>query len=447
MPKMPKPEPLPAAGPSREEIARIEVGHTTVAPRTVRVLVALFLTAIAVVPIVEWAGLHALRAASAATPWSHLSKIPGEIHSYLVGATTLENPGLWRDIVSMNRIALAGLSGFERALEDQSVLGRSLRPPAQALMTDWLGAGNERVYAGRDGWLFYRQDVEHITGRGFLEPAQIERRIAAAAEWDTPPQPDPREAIVRFTRDLEARGITLIVMPTPLKPGIHPEMLARRYAQADGVLQNPSYRAFVEDLEREGVRVFDPSELLAAARRTGPQYLSTDTHWRPETMEMVAEGLGGFIAANVVLPVTADPGYRVERSEVRNTGDIARMLDLPEDAPLFPPEAVWLRRIMQSDGRPWRSSRDADLLVLGDSFTNIYALESMAWGTSAGFAEQLAYAMRRPVDRLVQNDEGAFTTRAMLQRDPQRLSGKRVVVYQFAARELAFGDWKVIPLR
>ena len=34
--------------------------------------------------------------------------------------------------------------------------------------------------------------------------------------------------------DLEARGITLIVMPTPLKPGVHPEMLARRLRRRDG---------------------------------------------------------------------------------------------------------------------------------------------------------------------------------------------------------------------
>ena len=84
--------------------------------------------------------------------------------------------------------------------------------------------------------------------------------------------------------------------------------------------------------------------------------------------------------------------------------------------------------------------------MLGDSFSNIYSLESMGWGTSAGLVEQLSYALRRPIDRLVQNDEGAFATRAMLQRDPARLDGKRVVVYQFAARELAGGDWKVIRL-
>ena len=39
-----------------------------------------------------------------------------------------------------------------------------------------------------------------------------------------------------------------------------------------------------------------------------------------------------------------------------------------------------------------------------------------------------------------------FATRAMLQRTPERLDGKRVVVDQFAERELAFGDWKVIGL-
>jgi hypothetical protein len=27
-----------------------------------------------------------------------------------------------------------------------------------------------------------------------------------------------------------------------------------------------------------------------------------------------------------------------------------------------------------------------------------------------------------------------------------RLAGKRLVIYQFATRELAIGDWKVIPL-
>jgi alginate O-acetyltransferase complex protein AlgJ len=101
--------------------------------------------------------------------------------------------------------------------------------------------------------------------------------------------------------------------------------------------------------------------------------------------------------------------------------------------------------VLASDGTPWRPSRSADVLVLGDSFSNIYSLASMRWGESAGLVEQLGYVLQRPIDRIVQNDEGAYATRAMLRRaGEERLAGKRVVIWQFAARELVSGDWRTI---
>ena len=45
---------------------------------------------------------------------------------------------------------------------------------------------------------------------------------------DELPQPDPRPAILAFHRELAARGITLIVMPTPVKPAF-----TRRSSRAD----------------------------------------------------------------------------------------------------------------------------------------------------------------------------------------------------------------------
>jgi hypothetical protein len=432
---------LPSGGLNREEIAKRDLGHTTIAPATVWVLLVFFLMSIIAVPLVELTIARARSIQGVATAWSHLFSHPSP------PLASMATPhGLWQRITSRNRIVLAALTAFERTLEDDSLIGRSLRPSAQLVMTRRLRAGNERVYPGRDGWLFYRPDVEYVTGRGFLERSQLRRRLEGAPEWETPPQPDPRVAIAQFKRDLDARGIALVLMPTPLKPGVHPERLARRYTGAAGVLHNPSYRQFLDDMRRDGVLVFDPSEALAAARQSEPQYLAADTHWRPETMESIATLAGDFIAAEARLPIIDDPGYQIERLEIQNRGDIARMLDLPEHANLFPPETVWLRRVLQSDGSPWRSSRDGDVLVLGDSFSNIYTLESMGWGTSAGFVEQLSYALRRPVDRLTQNDQGSFATRAMLQRDPSRLDGKRLVIYQFAARELTDGDWKVLKL-
>lgn len=91
------------------------------------------------------------------------------------------------------------------------------------------------------------------------------------------------------------------------------------------------------------------------------------------------------------------------------------------------------------------------MLLLGDSFANIYALGSMGWGASAGLAEQLALALNRPVDAIRRNDAGAHATREMLAlelaRGCNRLAGKKVVVWEFAARELAQGDWKFLDLK
>ncbi|MGB5881714.1 MAG: hypothetical protein WBH85_16930, partial [Thermoanaerobaculia bacterium] len=55
-----------------------------------------------------------------------------------------------------------------------------------------------------------------------------------------------------------------------------------------------------------------------------------------------------------------------------------------------------------------------------------------------------------PVDKLALDAGGAHASRQALARElasgKNRLTGKKVVVYQFAMRELAFGDWKLIPL-
>ena len=379
------------------------------------------------------------------SPGLILSIVPGDIRSYLAEA---QDSSAWDRIVS-DEPDCAHRTERVRAGAGKRIADRAVVETAGAARDDRLARRRQRARLSRA-----RQVAVLSSGRRVRHGPRVPRSGADEAARQGGAGVDGAAAAgsapgdrCSSSDDLEARGITLVVMPTPLKPGVHPEMLARRYADATGVLQNPSYRAFVDDLRRDGVLVFDPSEALAAARRSGPQYLATDTHWRPESMEMVAELLGGFIAAAGLpgLPAGADPGYRIERLEVQQHGRHRA------DAGSAARPVRCFRRSRSGFGASCsRTDRRGDrratqmCLLLGDSFSNIYSLESMGWGTSAGFAEQLSYALRRPIDRLVQNDEGAFATREMLQRDPGRLDGKRVVVYQFAARELAFGDWKLI---
>jgi hypothetical protein len=88
--------------------------------------------------------------------------------------------------------------------------------------------------------------------------------------------------------------------------------------------------------------------------------------------------------------------------------------------------------------------------VLGDSFTNVFSQPDLGWGAGAGLAEQLAYHLEAPVDRIAINAGGAHASREELARSlargEGRLTGTQVVILQFAVRELSFGDWRVIPL-
>ena len=68
------------------------------------------------------------------------------------------------------------LKDAEKAIESDSVVSAWLLPHVQSVLTGKLGAGNEQVYLGRDGWLFYRPDVDYVTGPPFLDPTQLRHR-------------------------------------------------------------------------------------------------------------------------------------------------------------------------------------------------------------------------------------------------------------------------------
>ena len=339
----------------------------------------------------------------------------------------------------------AELKAIEEELERESVVSEWLLPRVQSVLTGTLRAGTEQVYLGHDGWLFYRPDVDYVTGAPFLDPATIRHRALAAAV-----QPDPVKAIVDFRDQLAARGIELVVVPVPMKPGVEADKLSAR-AEQNLLLQNPSFSEFTARMQKAGIRLFDPAAVLAERRAVAanaPLFLQTDTHWRPEIMELIAEKLAAFIQSP---GPTSQATFQVSEKEVTGVGDIARMLKLPESQSVYRPETVTIHEVLAGNG-PWRPSKTADILLLGDSFSNVFALGALGWGESAGFAEHLSRALgERPLDCILRNSDAAFATREILSRElvrgRDRLAGKKLVVWQFAARELAIGDWKMLEMK
>ena len=152
------------------------------------------------------------------------------------------------------------------------------------------------------------------------------------------------------------------------------------------------------------------------------------------------------------LPELPAPRCATVERPVTNLGDIAVMLKLPAGQTFYRPQTVTIHQITEAGGeRFWRPRADADTLLLGDSFANIFSLEPMGWGEAAGLAEHLSLALGRPLDTIVRNDAGSWATRDILARELKRgndrLAGKKLVIWEFAARELASGDWKLLPLK
>jgi alginate O-acetyltransferase complex protein AlgJ len=430
---------------SREEIAQRDIGRTTITPGLAWLVSLSFLATLVIPPTLQL--IEDVRS-------SERQQTPSCAEIFKTLPTVAEayrrqTGNVWERIFSANRRMVQNIGAYERQLEERSLLTTTFLPPTQHWLTRLAGLGNEKAYVGKQGWLFYRPDVDFVTGPGFLEPAVLRRRRNSSLAQSV--QPDPRPAILEFRDQLAARGIKLILLPMPGKAAICPDQLARRAAASNEVLTNPSFKQFQEEMETANIPVLDPTPLLMQAQaRKVNQFLRTDTHWTPEAMELVAIELKNLIERTCSLREPLGEPYPERLREVENLGDIAAMLHLPPDQKLFPPERVTIREITELDGSPWRPSESAEILLLGDSYTNIYSLPEMNWGANAGLAERLSAALARPVDRLAQNDGGSHAVRQTLHQQiaqgRDRLKGKSVVIWEFAVRELSGGDWKSFPM-
>jgi alginate O-acetyltransferase complex protein AlgJ len=434
---------------SREQMAQREVGHTDVAPWLSRALTAAFLVTISVVPALQT--VHDIRHGRTGDRSSAAPQAVDALRLPLVGlrAMATAEGGPVARLFAGNREVLRSINSFEDTFEERSRVGEWIRPRLQEPLTRILGVGNEQVYCGRSRWLFFRPAVDHLTGPGFLDEHQLAQRAAAGNEWQEPPQPDPLPAIVELRDQLAERGIELLIVPVPVKASIHPGLLSRRYATGGQAVHNPSHGDFLNRLEAEGVRVFDPTPLLIeAAVSTGePQYLATDTHWTPQAVDLVAKELATTVRKMVNLSKENRVRYASNEASASNVGDLAEMLELPT---LFTAQNVDTALVEKPNGKPWRTARSAEVLLLGDSFANIYHQEKLGWGANAGLGQRLSYHLRRPVDTMIRNDDGAFSTRLLLSEEIRqridRLATTRVLIWEFTARELSVGDWRFIPL-
>ncbi|MBN1603533.1 MAG: hypothetical protein JW915_18125 [Chitinispirillaceae bacterium] len=344
------------------------------------------------------------------------------------------------------------LRGYEKDMENSSVVASSVRPLVQFARYSLLKDYGDKVVAGKNGWLFYKPDVEYL-----FRPSTDDPRSIVVDYNDKALTDDPLEIIIDFKNQLASMGIELLVVVVPGKPSIYPDLIGSIQDIEKYRMSSHSMK-FMRGLRQRGVDVVDLFGPFSEERKNDQSlgdslYLKRDTHWKPRGAVLAAK----IVAAGIQKKSwfsdnkkTAE--YVLDTVEVSRAGDIAEMTNL-SDFQLgklkirFLPERtkcwqvysvnrddsgnVISKKLYKDD---YRSSR---ILILGDSFSRIYQTDEPR---GAGWIAHVAYQLGEPVASIV-NDGGASTiVRQTLSRNKPLLRTMKLVIWEFVERDLRFGD-------
>ena len=426
---------------AREAQARNEVGETEISRVLAWCMMFVFVATLFFVPLYQ-------------NEFEREGRIVGQSLRVdrLVGST-----GIRADSLSLREraaVLVERMEDYEDGLERESLLSSWVMPGMNRLLSYTRADLNEQVYLGRNGWFFYRPDIEHVTGPGFLDAGT--QKLRAVQEGVSP---DPVEAIVEFRNRLAERDIELLLVPVPTKAMVYPEEFSDQYSSGHDGVRNRSLEAFMRVLSGEGVHVVDvlPDLIRAKGELEAPLFLNSDTHWSPDGMIVTAGRAAQYIREHELIDDVGGLEFRIkELRPVFGDGDLEGMIGQRGDEQLVAdlrirkrvplPTMIKPRLLYGDTGLFWAEDSASEILLLGDSFSRIFSEPDAGWHGGIGFMEQLSLDLAMPMEGIRINDNGAFATRQALSRDIQggedRLAGKRLVIWEFSMRELSFGDWR-----
>ena len=283
------------------------------------------------------------------------------------------------------------------------------------------------TYVGADGWLYSKNELQHLVA-GEL----INGRVIEVSKSAKPENADPIAAIKDFNEQLSALGIRLIVMPVPPKLAVETAGVGGALASGDGMAY---LRPFYAELTAAGIEVVDLYKDTADPN----YYCRTDAHWNPDGIAVAATTIASMLG---VEGVTAD-SLRTSPQKMEIRGDLLKSLkddSIPgETATIYP-------------GAESVISETAPTLLIGDSHCLVFHSGADMLAEKSGIADLLARAIGDKVDMLAVRGSAATAVRVQLYRkaakNPEWLTGKKTVIYCFTAREFteSTNGWAKVPV-
>jgi len=283
-----------------------------------------------------------------------------------------------------------------------------------------------KALAGRDGFLFYRNDLEYVTG-GDLEKQRKGK--------------NPLPIIVEFKKLLDAQGVDFLFVPVPTKLEVYPEELDSKLKPFAGQVINPAFRKLLASLANEGIEVFDLLPALLRAKAAGdPELLfqHQDTHWTDRGLRLTADLLAARVKKYPWYQELAKQkrSYDVRETSFTRFGDLQSRLPEAEQKK-YTPETLIAHQVLAA-GKPYDDDPDSPVVLLGDSFTGVYELTD---AEHAGVSAHIARGIGYPLDLVMSYGGGPNVRQKLMRRGVEALGTKKLVIWMMTARDL-FNYWE-----
>jgi alginate O-acetyltransferase complex protein AlgJ len=268
-------------------------------------------------------------------------------------------------------------------------------------------ANNGYVIPGRNGWLFYREELRYLL-----------------LQWTRLNNDRP---IVELSRYLKARGIDLIVVPVPAPLEIYPEQLT-----GIGINDMCKQRTrTIAQLQESGVCCIDLLGDYQAAKKERQIYFKTDTHLADGGNDVAALRIFRMIQSIDPTTVSNPTPYHLQDTVLKNyEGDLAKKFHGKTQQYLTD---IDIRMVRDESGAPYEDCTSSDIILFGDSFVSTHraysahlsALVGKLLGKPIAMVSQVGGITQSPrqIRRLVENKQSStkivvwvFTGRSLLEK-------------------------------
>jgi hypothetical protein len=290
-----------------------------------------------------------------------------------------------------------------------------------------------KALAGQDGFLFYRNDLEYVSG-GDLEQQRKGK--------------NPLPVILEFKKLLDEQGVDFLFVPVPTKLEVYPEKLDPDFKALSGQVINPAFRKLLESLSKQGVEVVDllPAFLQAKPASAPEPFLfqHQDTHWTDRGLRLAADVLAARVKKYPWYAELAKQrrAYDLKETTFTRFGDLQSRLPEAEQKK-HSPETLVAHQVVLG-GKPYDDDPDSPVVLLGDSFTGVYQLTD---AEHAGVSAHVARGIGYPLDLVMSYGGGPNVRQKLLRRGVEALGSKKLVIWMMTARDLYnyWEDWE--PLK